>query len=371
MKRRAFLKGAATTSGAVGIGALSAPAMAQARRELTIVRDNSASGGEVVSLFTGEPTIRLFQWIERATNGELIFHFYESDDGIPEDGEFGLAMTGQADGYHAGEYHWNAHHILFRLFGGSMPMGLSMQEYLGWFYHRGGETMWNELGAQFNIKALMSDTVGDQVVGWFTEEVRSVADLEGKNMHMPAVMGYIMERLGANVGDYDTPVIMAGLRDGSIFAVERSGPANDMRAGFHEYAKYLYASVLHEPHSFTALGFNLETWNSFTEAQQRTIREVSMAHHSYALAEATARNAEAMRILQREHDVRVMQFPEEVMLRMCEISGDFVREMAATDDFSRRVIDSYVNFRDEALDWSEATAAKFVENRRLPFRYAT
>ena len=67
--------------------------------------------------------------------------------------------------------------------------------------------------------------------------------------------------------------------------------------------------------------------------------------------------------------MRIMQFPDEVMIRMCELSGDFVREMAETDDFSRRVIDSYMAYRDEALDWSEETVAKFIENRRLPFRY--
>ncbi|MCZ6771032.1 MAG: twin-arginine translocation signal domain-containing protein [Proteobacteria bacterium] len=370
MKRRDFLKRAATASGAAGISTLAAPAIAQTRRELTIVTDRSPSGGEETSLFTGEPTHRLFHWIERATNGELIFQVYESEDAIPEDGEFGLAMEGRADGYYAGEYHWNAHHILYRLFGGSMPMGLSMEEFMGWFYHRGGEEMWVELGERFNIKPVVADTVGTQVVGWFTEEVRSLEDFEGKSMHMPAVMGYIMERLGATVGDYETPVILSGLRDGTIYAVERSGPANDMRFGFHEYAKYLYISVLHEPHTFGALGFNLDIWNSFTPDQQRIIRETSMAHHSYAWAESTARNAAAMRTLQREHDVCIMQFPEEVMIRMCELSGEFVREMAATDDFSRRVVESYIAYRDEALDWSEQTVAKFVEARRLPFRYS-
>ena len=64
-----------------------------------------------------------------------------------------------------------------------------------------------------------------------------------------------------------------------------------------------------------------------------------------------------------------MQFPEDVMIRMSELSGDFVREMAATDAFSKRVVDSYVSYRNEALDWSEATTGKFVETRRLPFRY--
>ena len=371
MKRRDFLKTAATASGAAGISTLAPPAIAQTRRELTIVTDQSPSGGEETSLFTGEPTHRLFHWIERATNGQLIFQVYESEDEIPEDGEFGLAMEGRADGYYAGEYHWNAHHILYRLFGGSIPMGLSMEEFMGWFYHAGGEEMWVELSERFNIRPVAADTVGTQVVGWFTEEVRSLADLDGKAMHMPAVMGYIMERLGASVGDYDTPVILSGLRDGTLYAVERSGPANDMRFGFYEYAKYLYISVLHEPHTFGALGFNLDIWNSFTPDQQRIIRETSMAHHSYAWAESTAQNAAAMRTLQRDHDVRIMQFPEEVMIRMCELSGDFVREMAATDQFSRRVIDSYMAYRDEALDWSEETVAKFVEARRLPFRYYT
>ena len=79
MKRRDFLKKATVASSAVGISSLPVPAVAQARRELTIITDGSPTGGQETSLFTGEPTTRLFHWIERATNGEIIFRLYSAE----------------------------------------------------------------------------------------------------------------------------------------------------------------------------------------------------------------------------------------------------------------------------------------------------
>ena len=114
--------------------------------------------------------------LEQALGGDVVFHPYEGD--VPEDGEFEIALAGQADGYFAGEYHWTPQHPLFALFGGAMPMGLSMEEYMGWFYHGNGEQWWNELGARFDIRAFAADTLGYQSAGWFTEEELRAAELE-------------------------------------------------------------------------------------------------------------------------------------------------------------------------------------------------
>jgi hypothetical protein len=100
MKRRDFVKNAAAVYGAVGLSAASAPAIAQTRREFTIV---GFEGGDLTSAYTGEPTNRFFNWLELATNGALVFHAYEGD--FPEDGEYEIALSGGADGYFAGEHH--------------------------------------------------------------------------------------------------------------------------------------------------------------------------------------------------------------------------------------------------------------------------
>lgn len=366
MKRRDFVTNAAMASGAIGAFA-AAPAVAQSRREFTVV----GLDGDLASTFTGEPINRFFQWLETATNGELIFHAYEGD--VPEDGEFEIALAGEADGYYAGEYHWRPQHPLFELFGGAMPMGMSMEEFMGWFYHRGGEQSWNELGARFNIKAFAAEALGYQTIGWFTEEIQSVEDFRGKPMDMPGVIGYVMRALGGEAEDYELegPIVEA-LRNGSMFAAERSGPARDMADGYHTGVAYYYPEVLHEAHSYMALGFNLDQWNRLSPEQQRIVRDVSMANLSYSMARTTADNAAALRSLRDEHDIRIMRFPTEVMLRFGELSAQYVREeIAATDDFSKQVVDSYIAYRDQVMDWSEVTVGHYLENRRLPFAYSS
>jgi len=368
MRRRDFVKGAAAVSGTAGLSTIAAPAIAQNRREFTIVGNFS---GDYTSAYTGRQINRFVSWLENATNGELIFNPYEGD--VPEDGEFEIALAGEADGYFAGEYHWTPQHPLFGLFGGAMPLGLSMEEYMGWFYHRGGEQRWNELGARFNIKAFAADTLGYQSIGWFTEEIHSVEDFRGKAMDMPGVIGYIMRALGGDAEDYELegPIVEA-LRDGSIFAAERSSPSNDMKDGYHTGVRFYYPEVLHEAHTFYAMGFNLDIWNSLSTEQQRVVKEVSMAHLSFAMAQSMSDNAAALRALRDEHDMQIMRFPRDVMLRFGELSAQYVREeVAATDDFAKEVVDSYIAFRDEAMDWTEVTSGHFLENRRLPFSYTS
>jgi TRAP-type mannitol/chloroaromatic compound transport system substrate-binding protein len=70
--------------------------------------------------------------------------------------------------------------------------------------------------------------------------------------------------------------------------------------------------------------------------------------------------------------MQIMRFPREVMLRFGELSAQYVREeIAATDDFAKEVVDSYIAYRDEVMDWSEVTVGHFLENRRLPFPYSS
>ena len=369
------MTGAAAISGVAGMSSIAAPAIAQNRRELIVVGPPRLMIGHnpVVSTYTGRPLSRYLNWVETATNGELVFATFEGDVPEDEDREFGIASEGEADAYFAGEYHWNLHHELFRLFGGAMPMGLSLEEFMGWFYHRGGEQSWNKLSERFNIKAFAATTLGYQSVGWFTEEVQSVGDFEGKVMDMPGVIGYIMSHMGAEADDYilEGPIVEA-LRNGTVYAAERSSPANDMPEGYHTGVRYFYPEVVHEPHTFSALGFNIDVWNALTANQQRTIQHVSMAHMSYAMAESTAENSRLLRELQEVHGIQIRRFPREVMLRICELSAQYVREeLASTDEFSRQVVDSYISYRDEAMDWSEVTVAHFLENRRLPFSYTS
>lgn len=368
LNRRSFVRRAFVATGAMGASALSVSAIAQERREVNVVctRDRTAT-----SLYTGESTMRLFDRIEQATQGGIIFSFFDGE--VPEDGEFEIASSGNADGYYAGEYHWNMHHVLYRLFGGMMPMGMSFEEFQGWFYHRGGEQMWHELSNGFNIKAFMARTTGPQCAGWFTEEIRSVDDFVGKRVDMPGGMGYVMERMGALAEDYveEGPIVEA-MKRGEIFAAEKSTPAGDMPGGYHTGVDFFYPEIIHEPHPSHALGFNLDTWNSFTPLQQKAIQDVCMGHYSFTLAESMAMNAAALEELRDVHGVRIMRFPRDVMLRISELSAQYVREeIAAVDDLSKRVVDSYIEFRSQALDWAEATTGHFIENRRLPYAYTS
>ena len=127
MKRRDFLNSGVIAGAAA---AVSAPAIAQSRRVLTIVGPTPESRWPSGQTKAGN-AVRLYEWIERATDGEIAFEFYEGMDDIPEDGEYELVMNGEVDGYFESEYHLWHHHRGFRAFGG-LPMGMMEEEHTAW-----------------------------------------------------------------------------------------------------------------------------------------------------------------------------------------------------------------------------------------------
>jgi TRAP-type mannitol/chloroaromatic compound transport system substrate-binding protein len=90
------------------------------------------------------------------------------------------------------------------------------------------------------------------------------------------------------------------------------------------------------------------------------------------MAKSTADNAAALRALREKPGMQILRMPREVMLRFGELSAQYVREeIAATDDFSKQVVDSYIAYREEVMDWSEITVEYYLQNRRLPFSYTS
>ena len=85
-------------------------------------------------------------------------------------------------------------------FGTSLPFGLTTRRNNAWFYHGGGLDMLREFYAErFGIIQFPGGSFGVQMGGWFNREIRSLDDLVGLKMRIPALGGQVMDRLGATV----------------------------------------------------------------------------------------------------------------------------------------------------------------------------
>jgi len=97
---------------------------------------------------------------------------------------FDATSTGAADMYHAAEYYWQGKSKGFSFFT-AIPMGMTAAEIMGWVEFGGGQALWDELSAKFNIKAFQAGNTGHQTGGWFSKKMETLEDFKGLRMRMP------------------------------------------------------------------------------------------------------------------------------------------------------------------------------------------
>ncbi len=82
------------------------------------------------------------------------------------------------------------------------------------------------------------------------------------------------------------------------------------------------------------------------------------------LAEYTARNNTALRALVEEHGVDVRAFPGEVIAKLRELSEQVVAEVAEQDALSAKVYKSYLDFRQQVVDWHDISERAYLNLRQ-------
>lgn len=306
---------------------------------------------------------RFAKRIFEATNGDISIEVYGGGELVPALGAFDAVSSGSADIYHGAEYYWQGKSQAFNFFA-AVPFGMTANEMAAWIYHDGGQELWDELSASFNIKPMLAGSTGTQMGGWFRDEINSVDDFQGLRMRIPGLGGEVISRLGA------TPVTKAGgeiflaLSQGNIDATEWVGPWNDMAFGFQEIVKNYYYPGFHEPGTSLSVGFNKDIWESFTPAQQSIISSAAEAEQCYLLAEYNAQNARALVTLVNEHDVKIRPYPDDVLAELGRISREVLDETATSDALTGQVYDSFKSSLTRTSSWGDISELAFQNARK-------
>ena len=359
MKRRQFLAAAAGASAL----AMPAPALSSGQRILNMVTawPKDAPG-------PGAGASRLAKRIAAMTDGELTVKVYAAGEMVPALESFDAVSGGVADLYHGAENYWQGKSRAFDFFA-AVPFGLTAGEMNAWIHHGGGQGLWDELAADFNIKPFMAGNTGARMGGWFNREINVVEDFKGLKIHMPGLGGEALARFGAK------PVVPAGggiagaLSSGALDAAVGSGPWIDLAQGLFESAKHYYYPGFHEPGSVLSAGINLNVWNSLDDAQQQIVSAAMGAETLVSTAEFDARNASALETFRSVHGVGLRKFNGPVLQAIGEAAGRVVAEAAAEDAFSKKVFESFLGFRKNAMAWSKYADQAFLDARLLPFAY--
>jgi TRAP-type mannitol/chloroaromatic compound transport system substrate-binding protein len=201
--------------------------------------------------------------------------------------------------------------------------------------------------------------------GWFTREVPSPEAFKGLRYRMPGPGAEVLRRMGAIVLNLPAGDIMPALKSGAIDASEFVGPWLDMTLGLHNAAGYYYYPGFHEPGTNNAVGINKAVWESFDASDRRVIEAVAACEYARSLAEFNTNNALSLRKLRDEGTVKILKFDDSLLKAFLAISKDVVAEIGSGDELSKKIYQSYMQFRASIMDWSDIAERAFLNARGL------
>lgn len=362
MDRRKFILASAT--GAVAAGALLAkPAISQNIREIKLV---TAWPKNLPGIGTGAE--RLAKRITALSGGRLRVKLFAAGELVPAFGSFQAVVSGQAEMYHACEYYWDKEHKAFQFFT-TVPLGMTAHEVEAWIYFGGGQELWDELSAQFGLKALLAGNTGVQMGGWYQTPIKSLDQLKELKMRMPGLGGEVIKRFGGETINTPGGEILAALKSGKINAAEWVGPYNDLALGLQTVLKTYMFPGFHEPGTAFSLGINKAFWDGLSATDQEIIKAAASTENDVMMAEFNARNGQALAELTENHGVKLHIFPKEVWAQVAKVARDVVLEIGLVDDISDRIVQSWVNFQKRVSEWQQISDISYAAYRSITMRF--
>jgi TRAP-type mannitol/chloroaromatic compound transport system substrate-binding protein len=314
----------------------------------------------------GDAAERTAELIGQMSGGALQVRVYAAGEFVGAFDSFDAVSGGSADLYHGVDYYWTGKSRAYPYFA-AVPFGMTAVEQSAWLEAGGGQALWDEVAAQFNIKPFPAGNTGHQMGGWFKREINTLDDLRGLKIRMPGLGGEVMRRAGAAVVNIPGGELYQALQSGAIDATEWVGPWNDLAFGFYREADYYYWPGFHEPGAQLSLGMNLDVWNDMTGQEQAIIRNAAHAADRHNLAMFTAQNARALQVLQKEYGVQLRRMPTEILRTLAGHTRDVLEETAGTSDLARRIHESYRTSLEAIAGWNAVGDEPYLALRREVF----
>jgi TRAP-type mannitol/chloroaromatic compound transport system substrate-binding protein len=242
---------------------------------------------------------------------------------------------------------------------------LTADELSSWVLFGGGQALWDEVDAQFDIKPLMSTNTGEQMGGWFNKEINRPEDYKGLRYRMPELGAEVLRRMGATVVTTPGGEIVNALKSGAIDAAEWIGPWMDIALGLEKAADYYYYPGFHEPGTNMTLGINKALWDGLTGSERALIEVAAAAEVTRSLAQFNAENVKSLGILREDKRIKLLRFSDELIKIFGKLSKEVLADTAAKDPLTRRVYDSYMAFLAGVMDWGELSETGYRDTRRL------
>ncbi|WP_050527725.1 TRAP transporter substrate-binding protein [Pseudorhodobacter aquimaris] len=360
MKRRNFI----TAAAGVGAAALASPAIAQDVRKWRLVSawpKNLPGPGVAAQILADR--------ITALSGGRIEVELFAAGEIVPGPGVFDAVSEGTADIYHAVPAYWGSKSKGILLFG-SQPLGLTAIEQHGWMLHGGGQALYDEMYARFNLKPFLTGNSGPQWAGWFRNEIKSLDDLKGLKYRTTGLNSEVMSKLGVAVEAMSGPAMFQALQSGALDAGEFIGPWSDSALGLYQVASNYYGPGVGEPSSAEECGINLNSWNDLPDDLKQAVEAAAQSMYNPVLTEYNTKHALALRALVADHGVTLREWPEEITIAMGNAMGEVINELRNSDDeLVQRITESFLAYRKLMVEYMPWADNGQMNARNLAFNY--
>ncbi|MCB2053054.1 MAG: TRAP transporter substrate-binding protein DctP [Geminicoccaceae bacterium] len=340
--RRSFLKGAALAStGAAVASTFPAPAVL-AQSPLVVKMQTSWPASDIWMDFAQQYVDR----VEQMSGGRLKIDLLPAGAVVGAFQVLDACNDGVLDAAHSVPVYWYGKSKAASLFGTGPVFGGSATTMLAWFNAGGGAEFYRELTQDMlglNVVGFLGFPMFAQPFGWFKNEVKSVADIEGLKYRTVGLAADLMQAMGMSVAQLPGGEIVPAMERGVIDAFEFNNPSSDSRFGAQDVAKNYYLSSYHQASESFEFLFNRDFFEDLEPDLQAILKYgVEAASTSNTAAAMDNYSADLLK-LQDDSGVTVRRTPTDILDAQLK-AWDGLIEQLREDEFMSRVLDSQMEW---------------------------
>lgn len=246
-------------------------------------------------------------------------------------------------------------------FGTAVPFGLTSRQQNAWLYEAGGLDMLQEFYAEeFGLIQFPAGNTGVQMGGWFSEELNSVADLQGLKMRIPGIAGNVLNNLGGEQVNMAGGEILPAIETGAVDAAEFVGPTDDLILGLDQLGSTLfyYHPGWWEPGSTLEVQFPLSLWNELPEEYQAAVECAAKAANIGMMARYDVLNSRDLQVVKEFAEIR--EFPQELMEAFKTESENVLDTLAGDNPRFGEILTPWRAFRDQVQEWHALAESSMI-----------
>jgi TRAP-type mannitol/chloroaromatic compound transport system substrate-binding protein len=343
LNRRKFLRGTAVA----GAATLATPAIADGHA--TTLKMQAAWGGGIFLENAQSYVDRVHAMAGNALKIDLL-----AVNSVVKTSQMQDAVhRGVLDACHYVPAYWYSKSKTASLFGTGPCFGWSSQEVLGWVNYGGGQELFDELMGDLglNLVSFFNSPMPAQPLGWFKEEIKSAAQMEGLKYRTVGLAADVLLEMGMSVVQLPGGEIQPAMKSGLIDAAEFNNPTSDRDFGMQDVSKDYHLASFHQSQEFFEVTFNKKKFNSLPSELQSILQYASEAENSNFYWNNTKRYSDDLIKLQNESGVRVHRTPDSVMEAQLKAWDIVVDRLSAEDEFFAKVIASQKAYAKDVMNY--------------------